>query len=251
VITAAIALLIGIQGSQQASGDQAKLSPSQILSKMFAHYAEAKSAVGTIKMTQTAVNTSVHITTDLQFERPSLIFLRQVRDGSLPHQWYLTSDGKEFSYDHPSNRDPGLYGKRRMVEYVTQHSQSLTVSDFLNAATYSLGDMNPMIISAIGSKEALKKLIGQWATLNYEGRITVDGQIAQRIVGQYRETSIGPIAGQFEADISETGDFMKYVLRQRMMFPKLDKEAIEVTTTWESSLKVDATTDKALYKVVQ
>ena len=250
MITTVIALLVGLRAPQQDSSDVSKQSASQIMSKMFGHYAQAKSVVGTIKMTQVAHGATIHTDTEMQFDRPALIFLHQVRDGSQRHEWYLTSDGKEFSYDPPENRNPLLYGHRRMVEYVTQHSTTLGLPDFLAAASRSLGDVNPMIESSIAQKDRLKRLIGQWATLVYRGKVTVDGQTVDAISGQYREKLGDPITGQFEAYISDSGDFVKYVLKQRLEFPQISKDPIEITTTWESGLKVDAQTNKSLYKVI-
>jgi hypothetical protein len=250
LITTVIALLIGIQGSQPDSNNQEGLSASQIMSKMFAHYAEAKSAAGTIRMTQTANGVSVHTNTELQYDRPSQIFLHQIRDGSQARQWYLTSDGKEFSYDPPATRNPLIFGHKRMVEYVTQHNISMTLVDILGAASRSLGDLNPMIESAISSKDLLKKLTGQWATIVYGGRHTVNGQTVQAVSGQFRENPNSPVSGEFEAYVSPQGDFMRYVLRQRLEFPQYSRDPIEVTTTWDSDLKVGVTTDKSLYRVI-
>jgi len=247
MITVAIAFLVGLQGTTPVQ--PATTSASEILSRMFAHYAEAQSLVGTIKMTQSANGASIHTETNIQFDRPSLIYLHQMRDGSQAHEWYLTSDGKTFSFDPPDNRNP-IYGRKRPVEYVGQHNTNLTLPDFLSAASHSLGDLNPMIKVAIGSKPWLQNLTSQWASIVYRGRVTVNGQMVQAISGQYREHTGLPVSGDFEAYVADNGDFVRYVLKQRLMFPQVSKEAIDVSTTWDADLKLGAKTDRSLYKVV-
>jgi hypothetical protein len=248
LLTVAIALLTLVQAPQQDTSDGVKLSPSQIMAKMFEHYSSAKTISGSIKMTQTALNQVLHIQTDLQFDRPNLIYLHQVRDGAHQNQWFLTSDGKEFSYDRPGDLDPGL--RKRFVEYAKQHDTSLTLGDFLVAASHSVGDLNAMVESAIASTTALKKLTAQWATLVYRGRFTLDGKSVSGMSGQFRQSAISPVTGDFEAYINDDGDFVKYVLHQRFGFPEVSKQPIDVTTVWESTLKVNAATNPTLYKVI-
>jgi hypothetical protein len=248
MMTLAIAVLMAIQAPQQDSTTQPKPSPSRIMSKMFAHYAGARSAVGTIKMVQTAKGYTVHTETDMQFDRPSLIFIHQVRDGVKGREWFLTSDGKEFSYDRPEDE---LYGHSRYVEYVTQHSTALTLGDFLLASVLSLGDVNAMIESAVASNEFLKRLSGQWASLVYRGRTTVDGQEVQAVTGQYRDNALSKITGEFEAYINDAGDFVKYVVHQHLRLGKTSGDMVDVDTTWTSNLKIDVPTNPKLYKVIR
>lgn len=254
MIAVAIAMLIGTQAPQQDSGGQPKVSPSEVVSKMFARYAGAKSIVGTIKMTQAARGVSVHTDSELQLERPALIYLHQSRDGSFSRNWFLTSDGKEFSYDRPQEYldNAGVqYGKSRFVEYVTQHGVSMGISEMLLASYKSLGDVNPMLETAVASKEWLSRLTQQWASLYYRGKQTVGGQSVDAITGDYRETKMVPISGTFEAYISDSGDFVRYVIHEKHSYPKLQSGVIEVTTTWDADLRLNAKTDPNLYKVLK
>jgi hypothetical protein len=244
----ALAVFFVIPAAHQEVAPQPKVSASQIMSKMFAHYADAKSAVGTVKMAQTADGVTVHTNTDLQFERPNLIFLHQARDGSRARQWFLTSDGREFSYDRPEDQ---VYGPDRFVEYVTQHNVTLTISEYLLASMKSMGDINPMLESAIASREWLKRLTGQWASLTYRGRSTVNGQEVDWISGKFRETAFAKASGEFEAFITDSGDFVRYVLHQQVTFKRLRKEPINITTIWDADIKLNVKTDPSLYKVLK
>ena len=244
MITTVIALLVGIQGPAAT-----KVSAAGIMTKMFAHYADAKSVVGTIKMTLTAAGESLHTNTNVQFDRPSKIFLHQTRDGLHPREWLLVSDAKSFSYD-PPNEQSKIFGQKRHVEYVTQHGTSQNLGDFLSAAAQSLGDINPMIEAMISSKVWLQKLTGQWATLVYRGKVTANGQECHAITGNYRDNVSAPPSGTFEAYVTEDGEFVKYVLHQRVSVANGVRDPVDVTTTWDAVLKIDAPSDPALYSVL-
>src|SRR4051812_37388578 len=74
---------------------------SQLVSKMLRYYADAQSMTGTITYTATDGGGKVQMVTYLQYEKPSKLFIKQVKGGSQPMQWLVTSDGKLFSYDSP------------------------------------------------------------------------------------------------------------------------------------------------------
>ncbi len=254
MLSIAIAVLISVQAPQGDSPTQQKPDAASILTKMFARYAVAISVSGTIRMTQTAQVTSrpesaaVHTVTELQFNRPSQIYLHQTRDGSHAGVWLVTSDGKEFSYDPPLD-ESREFGRRRHVEYVTQHGQALTVGDILDAAAHSIADPNAILEAAAGSKARLRWMLGQWATIVYRGKVEINGQTVQAIRGQYRENAETPISGEFEAFVNESGDFVRYVLHENYS-PQGRSEVVAVTTTWDSDLKLNAKTDASLYRVV-
>jgi len=249
MITATIGLLLLVQAPQQ-DASATKTSASQLMSKMFSHYAAANSLVGTVKMTQSANGVSVHVLTELQFDRPSKLYIHQYRDGSNAKNWYITSDANVWSYDRPDNRPQDL-GKDRYVEYVTQHANdAMTLPRFLEAASHSLGDVNPMLVSAISSPTWLKRLTGQWATLTYKGKVTIGDQSVNEIDGDYRQTAGLQTSGEFAAFVTDDGDFVKYIVHERWAVPKHAGDVIEVSTVWESSLKIGAATNPNLYKPI-
>jgi hypothetical protein len=220
-----------------------------MMSQMLAHYASAQSLVGTIKMTQSAQGVSLHITTELQYDRPSMLYIRQIRDGSRPKVWTVTSNGSIWSYDRPDNQDAHM-GPNRHVEYVTQNNITMKLSDFFGAASHSLGDMNPMLISAISNPDWLRRLTGQWATLVDKGSTKINGQVVEEIAGKYRDGVGHSQSGDFEAYVSDAGDLVKYVLYQRMAITGVTKGAVDIMTVWESNLQVGATTNKDLYQPI-
>ncbi|MDR3688474.1 MAG: hypothetical protein P4L46_03785 [Fimbriimonas sp.] len=246
MIATVLALTIALHGPGQDTTAPAKESASQILTKAFGHYASAQTAAGTIKMTQTALGVSLSIETDLQFDRPSKLFLRQSRTGARPHQWLVTSDGVRFSYDRPE----GELGKDRYVEFVTQGGITQKISDYYIAAAKSLGEQSAMLDVALSEPGRLRRLKSQWASLAYQGRVNIDGQLVHKITGLYREDGSAAASGRFEIYVTEDGDFVRYVVAQRFVFPSKSKDPIDVNTQWDSTIKVGAKTDPSLYQVV-
>ena len=245
-----LALMISGYGVVQEPTGAEKPVPGKLITKMFARYANATTVIGTIAMTQTANGVSVHTRSELQFDRPSKLYLRQVRDGALAGQWLVTSDGSYWSYDRPDTVDPHLMPPRE-VELVSQNHKTQTVPDLIDAASHSLGDLNAIIISAVSSKTRLKAMISQWSDLTYQGEATVGNQNLHRIVGAYHNIPSAPQSGDIELLINNEGDFVRYKVHQRLSFPKVSAETVEVTTIWESDLKVGGPTNSALYKVVR
>jgi len=246
MITTAIALLLSLHVPQQDASEPTKLSASQIMSRVFSRYAAAQSAVGSIKMTQSAQNVSINIETELQFDRPSKLYLHQSRNGSRPGQWLVCSDGKEFSYDRPE----GGFGKPRYVELVTQGGVEQKIGDFYMAAEKSLGEMNAMLDIAISQPSRLRRLMAQWATLTYQGKVALNGVDVQKITGEYRDDPKLAPSGKFEIYVNDAGDFVRYVVNERFMFPSRSKEPIDITTVWDSNIKLGAKTEPALYRVI-
>jgi len=249
MITTAIALLITIQAPQQDSTNPTKLSASQIMSKVFSRYASAQTISGTVKMSQTARDVTVHINTELQYERPGKIYIHQARDGSHPQQWLLTSDGREFSYDRPE----GAFGRDRFVEWVSQNGVDQKIQDLYMAAEKSLGEQNAVLDIAVSQPNRLKLLLKQWATLSYDGRVTVNGDQVHKITGQYRENVDLPPAGTYEIDVSENYDLVRYITDERRVFsvPKQGAVELNLHTEWDSNLQVGAKVQPNLFRVVK
>jgi len=252
MLTTAIALLIVVQGRQQDSNGGDKLSAAQLVGRVFEKYSKADSVAGSIKCTQTAQNATVITQTDLQFDRPGKIYLYQTRTGSKGRQWLLVSDGKIFSYDRPATGGDIEFGKLRRTEAVTQHDFTQKIQDLYMAAEHSLGDLNAMLDVAISSNSRLSRLKGQWATLGYKGKIKAeDGRTLQVVGGNWRDSENVPSTGQYLMYFTEDSEFVKYETSQSFAFPTVSKEPVIVHTVWESTLKIGAKTDPALYKVIQ
>ena len=79
----------------------------------------------------------------------------------------------------------------------------------------------------------------------------MNGVSVQRITGQLRIDAKTPPAGSFEIDVTDDGDIVRYSTIQKYSFPDISKDVVEVSTVWDSNLKVGGKIEPALYKVIR
>jgi hypothetical protein len=252
LITFVAALLTLHAAPQEAPQDTAV----QVVEKALAHYAGANTIVGTVAMKQTAKGITVKSETQLAFEKPSKILLRQVYNGFEPIpnsadvkptviRKLLVSDGKIFSFDLPD----GVIGRARSTEKVTQKAYTQTIQDLYETERISLVDKNPMIDVAIGRSQDLRRLLDQWATMKLYGTVKINEQDVTALTGNFRETADSPVSGSFEAYFSKQYDLVRYVLKQKFTVPNHPDQIVEVLSIWDSSLKVNAPVDASAFVV--
>ena len=229
----------------QSSGQPS--SASDLISKMLSRYAGAKTVVGTIEMTQEAKGATVTTETELQYERPSKIYLRQAEHSSQGRSFLLTSDGRTFSYDPPPDAPRG---KARYTELTTNGYKQLDLKEIYTATRDSIVDPNHMLNIAIGRTGDLKKFIEQIANFHLAGSQKVGDEVIYEIIGKYSLQPGAEASGDFDMYISSDGDFRKLSVRQFFGVAKHPEIApIAVTTTWVSTLQVNAKPNQALFTV--
>jgi hypothetical protein len=248
----ALLALAAVQGSTQAPTQVAPQTPpanvdaGSLISKALARYYDAKSLVGQIRLTQSAKGVSLTIDTAVQYDRPSMLSIQQAKGGSEPRRASVISDGKQFSYDKPE----GTYGQSRFVEFVTQKGYTQTIKDLYGASFRSLVDRSPVLDIAIGRREDLQALKEHLGAKKITGRATVRGTQVYIIEGDYHDKVGAAPTGTFQMMISEAGDIVRFAQIQRFRVPDKTNETIEVMSTWDADLKVDAKTDPTLYRVL-
>ncbi|MGV3618159.1 MAG: hypothetical protein ACO1SV_22765 [Fimbriimonas sp.] len=216
-----------------------------LISKALVRYYDAKSLVGQIRLTQTAKGVSLTIDTTVQYDRPSMLAIQQVKGGSEPRRATVISDGKHFAYDRPE----GTYGQSRFVEFVTQNGYTQTIKDLYGASFRSLVDRSPVLDIAIGRREDLQSLKEHLGAKKITGRTKVRGVDVYVIEGDYHDKLGAAPTGTFLLMISDAGDIVRFSQLQRFRVPDKTNETIEVVSTWDADLKVDAKTDSRLYNV--
>jgi hypothetical protein len=215
---------------------------------MLAHYAGAKSLSGTIRMSQEAKGHMITTDTELQFTRPNKIYLKQSEHSSQGRTFLLTSDGKTFSYDKPA----GQYGPPRFEEPTWTQYKTLDLGDIYTATLDSIVDPNHLLNVAIGRRGDLERFVSQLASYRIASFAKAGSDTLYQIVGKY---SLGPkvdATADFEMEVTENGDFRKFMIRQLYGVPNHpEMPPIPVTTTWESTLHVDGSIDTSLFKTVK
>lgn len=244
-----IAALQPWQGAQggQAAQDQGQASPAQIVSQMISKYSQAKSLTGKIVLTQTALNQSGQVTTDVQFELPSKLYIRQ-RKSTGPDTAIVTSDGKRFTYLAP--RRPGEVEGTRVIEAVQFQGKILTVRDIYSASVLSLFDRNAPLDIAIGRREDLEFLRHQWASLEYKGTTKRGNETVHVVMGSWREYGAVPVTGQFRLMVTQDFELREYTVSETVQ-PNGAQRPTNVLSTWTVDLQIDAKPDPNLFQVVK
>lgn len=241
---------------------------AELISKMFARYASAKTLAGTIKTTQTAGSASVVTDTHLVYERPSKIRLDQKQVGrEIRRDGTIISDGTSFTY-RPPNRV--LASAPWLMEPVQPEGRKAqTLGDIYLVVAADLPDRSPVLDALIARPDDLQYFANQLASFKIAGRINVGGKDATVIEGAWRETNLrnqgdvrvnvneaGVLRDGFKLYISDAGDLVRYELTQRFASPAVNSargkpqigaEQVTVTTVWEVSVAIDAPIDPARF----
>ncbi len=248
--------LIAVVIAAQAQGGQVpQAAPTetavQIVEKMLAKYAGATTLTGTVSFVQSAEGRSIKSETQLQYEKPSKIYLRQIfQSSSEQRDLMLVSDGTVFTYDKPE----GTLGRPRFRENVTQNRRQQTIQELYTAERLSLVDRSPLIDIAIGRTQDLRDVLGQWANMKVHSVVKLkDREIeATAIVGNYRDNADAPLSGNFEIYITSDYEVVRYVTKYvTLVTTDKGQRNVEVQTIWDSTLKVNSKVDPALFRVLK
>ncbi|MCX7800754.1 MAG: hypothetical protein N2109_10480 [Fimbriimonadales bacterium] len=222
--------------------------PSELISRAMAKYAAAQTIVGTIRLTQAAAGQSGTIETTLQIQRPDRLFLRQVQNKTPAKVWLVTCDGRGFTYDAPVEAE----GQKplRLYESLNKETGRMTVQDVYRATVASIGDRSAPLDIAIGHKEDLRFVAGQWATLQLAGQTEVRGALCHKIRGLWREFPGGPAVGRFELYIDEQNLIRRYAIEQTIRLQP-NQPPLQVVSVWDVDLRLDAAVDPALFRLVR
>ncbi len=256
-------LMAGNQTPAMKSGD--------IISRCLAKYANVNSGMGEILMTQAASGKKISIKTDLQFERPSKMFLHQTSETIQPNDWLVVSDGVQFGYDLPTVR---TNDRRRLFEQIATvgtgngEKKLLKLHSIYMAAKRSLGDVpNPFLEFMTQGKEENQSLVGYLARMKpaaeAKEKELLDGSTGYSIGGQIgfgdptQDSNGVPTGkyesvGRFEMQISKDYDLVS--MKTIETISTTDKSnnlptVINVVTTWTGKFQLNQTPAESIFKV--
>lgn len=220
---------------------------TELLGRAIKHYFDATSLAGTIKMTQSAKGLTIGVMTDLQFDRPNKMFLRQTRGGSSPKQMMTISDGKYFTYDKPAER----LGPPRFIEAVTQKGYTQDIKEIYAASILACLDRSPVLDILISRRQDLVDLRSHLGSMTVTKTSDSKAGKIYEIEGLYMDLPGEEATGTFQATINEDGDLLSFGRVQRYMVPDKIAETIIIKTTWDVNVKVNVQTNPDLYNVRQ
>jgi len=246
MLTALAMIAIAQESPQEAQGS---VNASLLVQKMIEYYNDAATMTGTIVMTTKVGDESGSISTTMQFESPSRIYIRQQKSTGDKRVWLIVSDGKKFAYDSPGVaawEDPG----KRLLEPVVYPNLVFKVRDIYAATAKSLGDRSTPLDIAIGRTDDLKYLRAQWKTVSYKGKSTHLGQEVNVVMGEWRPYGEGDTQGQYRMLITPGGELKEFA-RSETVRPPGSNQTLNVVTTWTVNLKKDGRPDPNLWATVR
>lgn len=237
--------------SSQTSASQAQPDPSSIISAMLLRYYNASSLKATIVHTVAAMGKSQSIQTDLQFERPSLISIKQSRSEPDPQTWIASSDGKLFSYPVPTGVVLGSDQSKWLVEPVKNNlGNEQSIQDLLQAAADSLPDISDPVLIMAGWKDAQKAMIRKWSNLQLQTVVDKNGVKDWAITGIYTSGATGSLKGNFTMIISPDNDLLSMEIKRNFAIPNgTPDQAVQTVDTWICQTVLNGAVDHSLFKI--
>lgn len=255
------------------------MKSGEVISKCLSRYAEANSGMGEFLMSQSAEGKKIAIKTELQFERPSKMYLHQSSGEVAPNDWLVVSDGVNFGYDVPGSRPDN--NRRRLFEpvatvgTVTGEKKVLKLHNIYMASKRSLGDVpNPFLEFLTQGKEENQSLKGYLSRIKSpiadpKEKELVDGTTGFSIGGQMyfgepiknvdgtqsRDANGNPIfesIGRFEMQINKDFDLISMKTIETMSITDKSNNLpknINIVTTWTGKIQLNQTPGEAIFKV--
>lgn len=217
-----------------------------LVSRMLARYAAAQRLRGQIVFTQRLDNRQARTVTDLQVERPSKLFIRQVLTGPVSGTAIVTSDGTSFSYPVPV--DLATRPGERLVEPVEQMNVKLDTRRIYAIVGRSLLDRSSSLDILIGRLEDLRFLRNQWATLGDVPDQSIPG--ARAIGGQWREYGEAPVTAAYQMWIDGNANLRRFQMTENIALRPGDSPKT-IVSQWDVDVAVDGPTDPGLFTVLR
>lgn len=248
------------------------MSSREVIGNCLKKYAGANSGIGEFVMNQSASGKKVSIKTELQFERPSKVFIHQSSASVDPNDWLVVSDGVQFGYDVPGGRTAA---RHRLFEPIASspsingERKVLKVHSIYLASKRSLGDVpNPFLEFITQSADEDQSLKGYLARLKKvdpepKEKELVDGTTGYSISGtmwfgdQLKDADGKPVdqyesIGRYEMQISKDFDLVSMKTVETLAIT--DKASnlptqINIVTTWAGKIQLNSKPADSIFKV--
>lgn len=271
-MTALIAALV--LGAHPAQG----MKSTDILAKVLQKYADSNSGVGEITMTQIAGTKKISVKTDLQYVRPSKLFIHQSSTNLPPNDWLVVSDGNNFGYDAPRAGDAPrkrLFEPVAVAELATGTKKLLKNHAIYMAAKRSLGDtLNPFLeftTQSAGDNQSLKGFMSRLIKINpaptdkdFEGASVYDvsgimgfgdpvlDQNGQQMIDKSSGMAMFDGAGRFNIYITKDFELVGMRTTETVQVNNAATnlpEQIIVITSWSGKVKLNETPADTIFTV--
>lgn len=228
----------------------------ELIEKMLNRYYAANTLTGKVRLTVAAQGATASLDTEVQFEKPSKLYIHQQKnvadpDPSRPTSWLVTSDGVKYTYDAPILTN-GLGASRsgtRLKEDVLDPRTGTKndVKMIYAVARPTLGDFSMPLDIALAHPANLRYRRGQWIDHAVTGTKEIRGKTAYIVSGKYRINQGEPESGRYQMAITADGDLLQYV---ESIVVGVGSKNVEIISQWDVDFTINGPVNPALFKVV-
>ncbi len=274
MITATLALIT----MATQDGQAAQLNAGDILTSVIKKYQEAETFTASVTMTQTVADAKRVVTTNLQAQRPSKLFLTQEWLDPKPKEkskWTVVSDGVNWRYDAPQDGKfidtAPLVEPVAVVESGSGDKRMLKLNDFLIGARRSLGDqVNPYLEFLMqgqgeGNAKSLRVFLNRLQKLSAVPRKLKDGTEGYAVKGiiQWGILAAGQVKNigvsedfdrpaRFEMQLTKDYDIRRIQTVETVRIVPEGSNVptdLNISTIWEGEVKLNAQPNQSLFNV--
>ncbi len=252
LITTLVSVAIAPSNPAAAASQEANpTSAGSVISQMLLRYYNLKKLDATIVHTVSALGKSQSITTRLVFEKPSSLYLEQVRSAPHAKTWLVVSDGKIFSYPVPAGIVLGSNQAKRLIEPVKDaEGKDQDVQRIVQASADSIADTSDPLMIMAGWNGAQKAMISRWSDLQISFPIQKDGSKDYLITGIYTTSPQFPAKGKFSMLVSPNFDLLQFQVQRFYTVPdSTNNQSVETLDTWICTTNDKPTIDESLFTV--
>ncbi|MBX3095439.1 MAG: hypothetical protein KF812_01120 [Fimbriimonadaceae bacterium] len=236
-----VALLLGAL-LQSGSALQSQEGVSQLVSRMLKVYADTKQLDGQIVLSASDGQGTTKMTTDIAYNAPSKILVRQVAPGTEGRTVIVVSNGQKFVYTAPDY----LHDTTLLEEPVNANGFVRQYRDIFGVVGPSLIDRSVPLMILIAQPDDLREVVRRLVTVDDQGTLQVNGKSCRLIGGTYREVVGGATFSRYRMAVDENAQLVQFVLQQTYGGAS---ERMTLNLVWDVNVRLGIAPDESRFRL--
>lgn len=236
-----VALVLGAL-LQSATSPNAQEGVGQLVSRMLKVYADTRQLDGQIVLTASDGHGTTKMTTDVAYDAPSKILVRQVAVGSEGRTVIVISNGQKFVYTAPDY----LHDTTLLEEPINLNGYIRQYREIFGVAGQSLIDRSVPLLILIAQPDDLKEVVKRFITVDDLGSSTINGRSCRLVGGTYREVVGGSTFSKYRMAIDEKAQLVQFALQQTYVS---DTERMTLNLVWDVNVRTGVAPDSARFRL--
>lgn len=228
MITPVLLLAVGLTG-------QAAPAPGELASRVFQRYYQANGLEAVVVMTQSMGENRLVVTSELAYQRPSSLRIRQaVTEPQTGRQTLVVSNGAGFSYDLPPlDADRGRHSQRAVEPVRQTNGVALICGEIFAVARPGMIDRSADALKLLVAwRDDLSALREQWVNIRLSGTDQIGKTPVYKLTGQWRAYLGTEITGTYELYVTEDGQLIRYARREPAADP-VSNTTVDILTVYD------------------